>query len=224
MLDFLFPKTDINSGDIWENISQLTKNKLKIHDEICYICKKESSWFDTHSHCKKKYSPEKIVTCFYYNNHIKSIILNFKYYHNYKVWEDLSKLMLHFFKMYLPIDNNVAITYVPMHWIRKYFIKWYNQSEILAKKLSKYTKLPLIKICDKWGNTKAQAKINNRNERLKNLKNSFTYNKNLKLSSISKIIIVDDIITTWSTIEEMTKCIKKQHPFLKIYWITLARK
>ena len=221
MFSFFFPKFDPNTNEYWQFISQQTKNFLKTHDEICYKCKRFSTEFKTHPFCKKENSPEKVVTCFYYNNYLKKILLNFKYYHQKRIWKELAQVMKNFYLMYLP-TKNTAISFVPMHWTRKYFIKGYNQSEILAKNLAKILNLPFIKICKKTHNTTPQAKISSRKLRLLNLKNSFSPAKiNLPYQNI---VIIDDLITTWTTLEEVTKCIKQTNPSINVFWLVLARK
>jgi len=222
MFSFLFPKLDPNTQKYWKFISQQTKQNLKTHDEICYVCKKPSANFKTHFSCKKTYSPEQVVTCFYYNHYLKNILLKFKYYHQKQISQELAQIMKTFYLMYLPTQDT-ALTFIPMHRIRKFFIKWYNQSEILAQNLAKQLKLPLVKICKKTKYTKPQAKILWRQNRLLNLHNSFKP-ENSSLSNIKNIVVIDDLITTGSTLEELTKCIKKSHPHLNIFALTLARK
>ncbi len=225
MLDFLFPKYDKVNKSYGNYISKEQIKKFKTHDETCYICKKESFWFKTHSFCKKKYSLEKIVICFYYTKEIKKYILSFKYYHKKETIRYISNLMNLFFQSYFYDLNKekTIITYPDMHWFRKYFVKWYNQSEILAKNLWKLNNIKVLNICKKVKYTKPQAKIKTRDKRLLNLKNSFKFN-NLDLSNIENIIIIDDLITTWATLEEISKCVKKFFPKIKIFWFVLARK
>jgi len=223
MFDFLFPKQDPNTNKYWKFVSQDTKSKLKTYEEVCYICKKTSENFKTHFYCKKDFSLEKVVVCFHYNDFLKKILLKFKYYHVRQIGYEISQIMKNFFLINLPTQNTV-ITFVPMHPIRKFFIKWYNQSEILAKNLSTQLNLPLIKICKKIKYTKPQAKIKTRNQRLKNLQNSFSINQIKLPNNIKHIVIIDDVITTWITLEEITKCIKQKYLQLKVYWLILARK
>ena len=91
--------------------------------------------------------------------------------------------------------NKYLITYIPTHRYREYFIKGYNQSEVLAKKLSENTQIPRIQIAKKKKSTKTQASLD-RNGRLKNLNNAFSLVKNLSLQGNEIILIIDDVTTT----------------------------
>ena len=96
----------------------------------------------------------------------------------------------------LQISNSkFFITRVPTHRYREHFIKGYNQSKILAKKLSEITGIPAIELAKKKKHTKTQASLN-REGRLKNLKNAFSLIPHLTLLGNETILIVDDITTT----------------------------
>lgn len=221
MLDFIFPKKDIEHN-IGKYFSKNIKKEFISHDEICYICKRENKDFITHHNCKKEYSLNQVVTCFYYTNKIKKYILQFKYYHKKHLQKEIWEIMSMFFDIYFSIEKEkTIITYVPMHWFRKYFIKWYNQSEILAKYIWKNQNIKVIDLCKKVKLTKPQSKIKNKQKRIKNIKNTF-YCK--KLEWIKNLIIIDDILTSWTTLEELTKTIKKQNPEIVVSAIVFARK
>ena len=70
-------------------------------------------------------------------------------------------------------------------------------------------------------NTKQQSKLD-RKTRLDNLKNSFTFDeKYLNLVKDKKVIIVDDVVSTWATINEISS-ILKQKWVKKIIWLVVA--
>ena len=70
-------------------------------------------------------------------------------------------------------------------------------------------------------NTKQQSKLD-RKTRLDNLKNSFTFNeKYLNLVKDKKVIIVDDVVSTWATINEISSILKQKWA-KKIIWLVVA--
>ena len=84
----------------------------------------------------------------------------------------------------------------------------YNQSEILAKELSKRLHLPVIKdAVVKKRETKSQKTLSFK-DRAQNLKGSFTAYKE-KVSGKS-IILVDDVLTTGATAETITRELLKK--------------
>jgi predicted amidophosphoribosyltransferase len=60
-------------------------------------------------------------------------------------------------------------------------------------------------------------------EREGNLNNSFQLIKNKNLKWNETIILIDDITTTWSTLNEISKTIKKIYPKISIWWAVLWR-
>src|SRR3989344_1420246 len=82
----------------------------------------------------------------------------------------------------------------------------FNQAEILAEELVKINKeLNLVKnVLYKTKETKNQARLRDRSERLKNLKGCFEI-KNPELIKSRNIILIDDVSTTGATLVEAKK-------------------
>ena len=223
MLDYIFPKIDINSKKIGSFLSDFEKKKFLVHDEICYICNKNSENFLTHKFCD--INVNQLVICFYYTENIKKYILAFKYYHRKEVIDEIAGVMKNFYNIYFSDlkKEETILTYIPMHWFRRYFIKWYNQSELLAKNIWNKLDIKVINISKKVKYTKPQAKIKKREKRLENLKWSFSFIWKLD-QNIKNIVIIDDITTTGSTIKELAKEIKQYNKDINIFSLVLAKK
>ena len=88
---------------------------------------------------------------------------------------------------------------MPLHR-RKLIKRGYNQAEILAKRLSEQLLIPMDnKILIRTRNTVPLKELNEK-ERITNLKSAFQTDE-IKLK-YKRIILVDDIYTTGSTIDE----------------------
>ncbi len=107
---------------------------------------------------------------------------------------------------------------IPMH--RKDIKKrGYNQSVFIAKNLSKITKIPVKYNClNKTKSTKQQVGLNYEN-RIKNLSKAFTVNKQCAHKTF-KVVLVDDVFTTGSTINECAKTLLKHN--ISARFFTLA--
>lgn len=111
-----------------------------------------------------------------------------------------------------------AVIPVPMYR-KKQRLRGYNQAELLAREIADQRNLPLI--CDlvlRVKNTKPQKELEGK-DREENLKKAFIITKNdVKLR---KILIVDDIYTTGSTVDAIAEVLKKSG-VEEIYFLSLC--
>ena len=94
-----------------------------------------------------------------------------------------------------------ALVPVPLHW-RKRWQRGFNQSRWLAKRLAAELELPVLtnRVIRNRATTSQQSL--SRKQRRKNLHNCFTVKKPLKEMTLA---IVDDVMTTGSTTNELAK-------------------
>lgn len=111
-----------------------------------------------------------------------------------------------------------ALVPVPLHRKRERK-RGYNQSGLLAEVIGRYMNIPVYdKLLIRVKNT-MPLKRQNPKERQNNLKKAFIVAQNdVKLNTI---IVVDDIYTTGSTIDEISMALREQG-VQNIYFITLA--
>lgn len=128
--------------------------------------------------------------------------------------EEISFYLGEFFKEIHPD----ALIPVPMY-PGKERRRGYNQSLLLAKAIGECTKIPVYQgIIRRIRDTKP-LKLLNPEERLNNLKKAFILNENgVKLKVV---VIIDDIYTTGSTVDEMTR-VFLDAGVQKVYFVTLA--
>ena len=82
----------------------------------------------------------------------------------------------------------------------------YNPAVLLAGEISRLTHCPAMRVLRKTLSTRPQMSLK-RNERLKNPKGAYQTAAGVSLPD--KIILVDDVFTTGSTLEECAKVLKK---------------
>jgi len=240
LIDWLFPRHCSNCSTPWAYLCKNCKKHLEPHPEICPVCHRFSQDYQKCINCKsnKDFVLEGIIIPFSYTNILKKLIMKLKYFHKKDIGGFLiDRLALALeanktFQKQIQWSNTIfwnhltksseIITFVPTHRYRHYFIKGYNQSELLAKKLGEKLHVPVISIAKKKKHTKTQASLD-RNGRLKNLKNVFSLIPHLTLLGNETILIVDDVTTTWSTINELAKLIKFHYPNIKVRWAVLGR-
>lgn len=231
LLDLFFPSFCINCGKEGNYLCQDCLALIDISEyQYCPFCKSAKIVLDGKT-CKtcKKHKKLKGLYCAtsYQNFVVKKMLKLFKYSPFIKeLAKPLSFLIIaHFQILNKSFPQNLeekgfVLIPVPLH---KRKLKWrgFNQAEELAKELSLFFKIPLIKnVLIKTKETLPQVELKER-EREENIKNAFQC---VKPESIKKrkILLVDDVFTTGATMEECAKVLK-QAGAKEIYGIAIAR-
>ncbi len=228
-IDFLFPRACINCWTVGNYLCKQCKKMLQPHPEICPVCHRFSQGYQLCVNCRseKNFFLEGIIIAFMYDALLKKLILRLKYFHK----KDISGFLVE--RLAIAIQSNEIfmkrisvstgiITHIPSHRYRRHFIKWYNQSELLAKGLSEILHIPMMAIAKKRKHTRRQTGLE-RKERLKNLESAFMLIDWVPIQGNETILIVDDITTTGSTINELAKTIKARYPKIRIRWAVIGR-
>lgn len=233
LVGFLFPKCCIICRE--ENDNFLCFKCFKIINNFrnasCPNCGKDTHIGEYCSDCKNKYILTGIMAVGdYKNENLKTIIKNYKYQFIKNLAYPLSSLLISFLENnFIPNPilknkkqninlNNYLLTFIPLSQRRE---RWrgFNQSELLAKIVSQKLGLKLSSDLKKVKNSMAQAKLN-KNLRQFNLIGDFEWQgPNLKGK---KIIIIDDVYATGSTLNEAAKELKK-HQAEEIWGLVLAK-
>lgn len=195
------------------------RKELPFNDVICDKCGR--STINKENRCMscddRELHFEKARSVFKYLTPINVMIKRLKYRHKKYLAKIFSPVMAQI--LLTEFKDTDFIINVPMHKKDK-FIRGYNQTEVLATEISKITEIDYKKdIFKKHIRTKRQATLN-KEERRKNLKKAFIL-QDKKLVKGKVITIIDDIMTTGSTIETLAeKLIKAKAK--KVYVLTIA--
>lgn len=200
----------------------------------CFVCKREGDYLC--QDCKavleisgvhKNYCGKNISDLYfalpYQNSLINDLIKKFKYEPFVKeLGKSLSSLIIEHFNL---LDNKPDFTgfvLVPVP-LGKKKLKWrgFNQAEEIGKELADFLKIPLISdVLIKTKETLNQVDLNNQ-EREENIKNSYSCRFQEKIKG-KKILLIDDVFTTGSTMEEAARVLRESGAE-KIIGITVAR-
>ncbi len=197
--DIIYPKRCAFCGKLYDEHSVCDECLEKLERTYCHpiipmVAKKGG----------KKLYIKCIVSPLYYGDVVRSAILALKFYHRAAAAEPLAVMMSDAVLGNYHYDNLDMIIPVPLSKQRQNK-RAYNQSELLSNELSKLIDVPVnSKVLKKIKNTKAQSKIKNKSNRLKNIKNVYRV-KNAEAIKGKKILLVDDVITTGSTLNECAR-------------------
>ena len=218
-LDFLYPEniscilcncsiskntTYSMCKDCFSNINFILDGCIKCGKPIINYSLEEQS-IDGCSYClNKSFYFDKVISCVEYTEISKKIVFGLKY--NNKTY--LSKYIATIMKEKLDLENIKFdyILFVPLHK-KRLRQRGFNQAEKIAMDLSKIVDIPTVDNISRKYNTKRLYKLG-KEERINELKNAFMIKDNRIDLKNKNVLLVDDIFTTGSTVNEISKVLK----------------
>lgn len=191
-------------SECFEQISFITKPYC-IHCGTPLLNKSVSDLYCANCLNKKdnlRYSRSAVI----YDEFSKKLILDFKFFDHIENKKLLAQWMFFAGKDIFDAGVDVILP-IPLHYMRLLKRK-YNQSAILSSELSKLTNIQAdYKSLIKIKKTQPQAECSGK-KRITNIKNAFfvKYPDNIKGK---RVLLIDDVYTTGSTLRECAKVLKK---------------
>ena len=212
ILDILFPKYCINCHRTGSFLCEDCKYLIEIlENQYCPVCGKRISSINYTSicrECKNKTSLNNLYSaCSYRDKIVRKLIIQLKSGLIKNLTDPLSDLIISHFQLLNKEFHNVLLIPVPLNkkTLRK---RGFNQSELITNNLSKKMNLPLItNVLFKEKATTPQSELLVK-ERMENLKGVFLI-KNEEIIKNKEILLIDDIYTTGTTMEECAKTLLK---------------
>lgn len=219
LLDILYPKICVTCD------AQLRVNE----NQICTTCLLDLPYTDTHKvgimALENKFigrvEIEKIFTFvrFSKKSGVQRLLHVLKYKENKKIGFDVGVYYGELIKKEILLLEIDYLLPVPIH-PKKLKKRGYNQAEVFSLGLSESIKIRTkTNFLEKIKETGSQTK-ESRNERFENIKGSFKINDGESLRG-KNIAIIDDVLTTGATLEEITHILKKEG-VSKLIIITIA--
>ncbi len=167
------------------------------------------------------YPPDTFILFSYRDVRVKKLLRDAKYNHHEKLYKPLVEYFIQKQDLESPLLREAVLVPVPTHPLRVLF-RGQNHTKTLAHYFSKQMGLTMdSSLLLKKKLTKRQALLT-RKERLSQQYNSFIVSeKKKKFLSGKTIILVDDIMTTGSTLEEARKTLLEAGT-KEVYCLALA--
>ena len=167
--------------------------------------------------CSECYKNERIFgaarSLFLYDCGVRKLIVHIKQTGNRNMVKKFCEmLVIRYSYLFSNID---VIIPVPSHWSRILF-RGFNPADVIAWELHKITGIALNRCLKRVRYTKYQHK-KSKIERIKNVQNAFSWHG----STLSNVLLVDDVMTTGSTLNECSKVLKDAGA-KKIHCVTIA--
>jgi len=227
MLDIFFPINCIScrTENVW--LCDTCAKKIKLRDQqVCPLCEKIITPDGRICFACKNKSPlaGMLVSTSYRDPIISKAVHLFKYRFVENLSQPLSEIILKTMRnCELPLPDLVIP--IPLHRRR---LRWrgFNQSALLAKNIAKDL-LPDLEIetseniLIRKRYTPPQMKIKNHSLRNQNVRDAFDISDSLKIKD-RRILLVDDVTTTGSTIFECARVLKKNGA-KEVFAVVIAR-
>ncbi|MEF9938538.1 MAG: ComF family protein [Clostridium sp.] len=226
LIDTIFPRRCPVCGDIVMPRGQLIcpscfQTLSFVHSPTCKKCGKEVTC-DTVEYCldctRHKRSFEYGIALANYDDASRKSMTGIKYKNKREYLDFYIEAGIHFCGERLLRMNADAMLPVPVHPSRMRR-RGFNQAEILAKGLGRGLDLPVYTNVLLRNKKTEPQKILGPSERLKNLEKAFT--AEAIPDGISRVILIDDIYTTGSTIEACARTLKRAG-IKKVYFFAIC--
>lgn len=198
ILDLIYPNVcgfcnTINKESLCNNCEERINQKL-----LCNI--------DNYENDDTKYFANHIYL-FKYSDEIRSKILDYKFNDKPYIYKTFAKIIIKNEKICGFLRKYDIIIPIPIHKKRKN-TRGYNQSELISKEIvKKFTNLKIeTNVIIKDKNTIPQSLLNKK-ERNENVRNVYIIKNTEKINN-KKVLLLDDIYTTGSTVNECSKLLK----------------
>lgn len=209
--DCLFPPTCIlcgNAGFNSRDICHICYQQLPRNDNYCSCCADSLDLIGTEAvlcgRClSRRPAYDKAYVPFVYQGAMAHLITALKFNARYPNARLLGMLLAEYLKQNAELPD--CIVPVPLHRSR-YYQRGFNQSTEIARTVARELQVPLdFSSCSRHRDTPHQTGLPAR-QRRKNMKNAFTL---VKAVNVSHIALIDDVMTTGTTVHELAALYKR---------------
>lgn len=196
LLELFFPSFCLNCQKLGPLLCENCYHDLKFYFS-------QNKIEEIESHFEKVYF-DNLQIMARFEGSLAKLLKTLKYQNSKNIASILGKM----FWRHLTIPSADMITFIPLHPY-KLRLRGYNQCQEIALELSKICNIPIKNLLEKTNNNKSQASITNQQERLLRMKNIFEVRRKYKqLVRDKTIILIDDILTTGSTLNAASQTLK----------------
>jgi competence protein ComFC len=220
ILDLLFPISCLVCGSDGTYLCEKCFAKLaRLEKQECLVCQKSAPYGKTHMDCVSKNTVDgSIAALSYKDRDVFSVIRTFKYNFVSDLARPLSTALIQEIHNQNLSDyfTDFTVVPVPLHSRRQNW-RGFNQALLLAEKLADKLSLQVDnKLVTRKKFTQPQTTLK-AEDRKRNIENAFTITGD---AANKKILLVDDVVTSGSTANELAKLLKQNHA--KEVWILTA--
>ncbi len=192
-----------------------------IFPQFCLACKKEGNIFCTDCLNKLNILPlqknpwpeesfvfdECHICLDYHDVMVKKLIKKYKYGYFENLAIPIAEVYIKKIQQ-MNLAKDFILSNIPLHKSKKRK-RGFDQTELIAKKIAQGTNIPYYDLLKRQRPTKTQAQLDKK-QRQKNMAQAFIINENTDYNQLQNktIILIDDIATTGTTLNEAAQVLK----------------
>lgn len=189
--------------------------------DICEECKKTLPFTKGDSIYQKFPFVDKCISPLYYKDYVRRAVLRFKFAGCSCYSRRLGGIMSECAENNLDCGSIDMVSCIPLSRKRMHD-RGYNQAELLAKEISKKVGVEYLPTLKKIRHNTAQSTIKDSKQRAANVIGAYRVIDAEEVKG-KYILLVDDVVTTGSTVSECARILKKSGA-KAVYCVTLARR
>ncbi len=226
IIDILFPEYCLLCGKPGSLICDYCDKKLIPSLPECYKCRRLSSCYRTHTKCLDKYSLSSVFWAWQYNSLSSKFIKTLKYKGASSISDELTDLLVKRIKetKFLQQFEDPLLVPIPLHK-KKERERGFNQAFLIGELISKKLNIPIDNnLLFRQIYSRAQAE-KDKTQRKFLSEETFVFDINRYENKYHKkdIILIDDVITTGTTLDMAGMSIKTINKDISVSSVCLFR-
>ena len=218
VLDIIFPAKCVICGKLDALFCDSCRSKIVFQKkQNCPFCSRLMPRGRVCANCRHKSYLTGVMVVAHFEEPLKSVIYEYKYNFVKALSSDLAEVSWPYLD---DLGERFLLTFVPSDK-KRFLWRGYNQAEEVANLLAKTSSGVLRKDLIFRRKFKVPQAALSKKERLKNVRGAFVVNKKADVEG-KRVVIVDDLIMTGSTLNACAKELKK-HGAKEIWGFVLAK-
>jgi len=193
-------------------------------DGLCRKCGRDAAGLDGEFLCEdcRVHRPyfDRAASVFYFMGEARDLVNAFKFRERLEIRGDLVDFLEAKVRTHFRIEEIDCVVPIPSTLGHR-FLRGYNQCVLLAKPLAKRLGKPYINLLKRTGHPLKQGRLSETDRRT-NVVGTFAVRGTGRVGMSGIVLLVDDIMTTGSTLSEAAKTLKAAG-VEKVWTISLAR-
>ncbi len=150
---------------------------------------------------------ERVFRLGIFEDPIKHLIHQMKYRGRWPLAEFLADRLLATERTKGLLTETQVLVPVPLH-LRRHITRGYNQADVIARRIGKKARLPVVHAIRRTRNTETQINLHSHAKRVANVRDAFALRRVAKKLRDKHVVVIDDVSTSGATLNAMAQVLE----------------